>query len=132
MSLWPGAIQADDMPPLHSESPPSFTADMVISADPQGRPSVAATISIPYGEVQWIRIPPAERRAAHVEVSISIQGRRRDPLHGDLWERRVVVPSFAASRSPNAALTDRRVFHLPPGRHEVRVTVRDLNGGLES
>jgi GWxTD domain-containing protein len=126
------AAWADDLPPMRADSPPVFSADLAISLDAQGKPTLSTTITVPFREVQWVLIPPDGRRAAHIAVSVAFEGKRRDPIYGDLWERRVVVPSFGASRSPNSAITERKVFALPPGRYQARVVVHDLNGDLKS
>lgn len=122
---------ATDLPPLRATSPPYFTTELAISLDGEGRPALSATVHVPFTDVQWIKIAPGERRAAHIEVSVSFEA-KGGKLHGDLWQRRVVVPSHAASRSPNSSITDRRVFAIPPGKYKARIVVRDMNAELKS
>lgn len=123
---------ADDLPPLRPSAPPFFTADPAISLDPSGHPSLVVTVSVPFTELQWLKLAPGDHHAAHVEFTVVFEGKRGERQFGDVWERRVVVPSFAASRSPNTAVSDRRTFDLPPGRYRLRVRIRDLNGDMQS
>jgi GWxTD domain-containing protein len=126
------ARAAEDLPPMRSEGNPLFASDLAISLDAQGTPAVSASVSIPFSQVQWVLAPPGDRRMARVEISIAFQGQKKGRAFGDLWERSIAVPTFAASRSPNTAISERRTFQLPPGRYEARVVVRDLNGGQRS
>jgi GWxTD domain-containing protein len=123
--------RATDLPPLRPESPPFFTTELAISLDAEGHPALSATVHVPFTDIQWIKVPPGERRAANIEISVSFEG-KGGQLYGDLWQRRVAVPSHAASRSPNSSITDRRVFPLPPGKYKARIVVRDLNAELQS
>ena len=140
LTAWPllaGVAGAVDLPPLRSEQPPFFSADVALALDPDGRPALGVSVTVPYQELQWVRLAEAgDRRAARAEVTVVFEpegrGRDREKLAGDVWERRLVVPGFAASRSPNATLVEKRTFELPPGRYEARVIVRDLNAGTES
>jgi GWxTD domain-containing protein len=122
---------ATDLPPLRPESPPFFTTELAISLDGEGHPALSATVHVPFTDIQWIKVPPGERRASSIEISVSFEA-KGGKLYGDLWQRRVVVPSHAASRSPNSSITDRRVFPLPPGKYKARIVVRDLNAELQS
>src|SRR5262249_55846016 len=117
---------------MRSEGPPLFSTDLAISLDAEGHPAVSAAVTIPFHQVQWVIAPPGARRQAHVEISIAFKGHSKSRMFGDLWERTVAVPTYAASRSPNTAISDHRTFDLPPGHYEARVMVRDLNGGQRS
>lgn len=126
-----GFARAEDLPPLRSLNPPLFTADVAISGDPQGRPGVSVAIHIPYLELQWSKIPAGF--AAGVELTVSIAPRRPGRIYGDAWSRRLAVATFTQTRAPGASISERRSFAVPPGRYEVRVTVRDLGSeGLSS
>lgn len=125
-------VRGDDLPPMRSQGPPLFSADLAISLDAQGHPAVSASVNIPFSQVQWVILPPGDRRGAHVEISIAFHRKGKGRMFGDLWERTVAVPTYAASRSPNTSITERRTFDLPPGRYEARVVVRDLNGDQRS
>jgi GWxTD domain-containing protein len=125
------AVYADDLPPMRSEAPPLFSADLAISLDAQGKPAVSTAVNIPFHQIQWVIAAPGDRRVAHVEISVAFHG-KKSRMFGDLWERTVAVPTYAASRSPNTAITEHRTFDLPPGHYEARVMVRDLNGGQRS
>jgi GWxTD domain-containing protein len=128
----PAPAAADDLPPLRPTSPPFFTADPAISLDPTGHPTLVVVVSVPFTELQWLKISPGDRHAAHVEFTVVFEGKKGGRQYGDVWEQRAVVPSFGASRSPNNSLSDRRTFDLPAGTYRLRVRVRDLNGGMES
>jgi GWxTD domain-containing protein len=130
-----GTPAAENLPPLRGEQLPQFTADLVLSLDSEGRPAMAVSIAVPYQDLQWVRPGPPQpdgRLAARAELTVVFEPRDRSRLRGDVWERRLVVPGFEASRSPNAALIEKRTFDVPPGRYRVRVTVRDLNADTQS
>ncbi|HYM82266.1 MAG TPA: GWxTD domain-containing protein [Candidatus Limnocylindria bacterium] len=126
---------AADLPPLRGDHPPFFTADLVISLDAEGRPALGVSITVPYQELSWIR-PPDDpddgRLAAGAELTVVFDPGGARTLSGDVWERRVVVGSYSASRSASAVLLEKRSFTVPPGRYQLSVTVRDLNAGIES
>src|SRR5215510_516088 len=132
--------RADDVPPLRSAQPPFFSADLSLSLDPDGHPAMGVSVTVPYGELQWIRLADTgDRRAARAQLTVVFEPdsrtrskRKSSELGGDVWERRLVVPGFAASRSPNATMVEKRRFDLPPGHYEAKVTVRDLNSGTQS
>ena len=131
LALGATPTRAADLPPVRAESPPFFTTDLAIALDSLGRPALSAIIHVPYTDVSWIKVPPGERRAAHIEISFAFEG-KGGKFYGDLWQRRVVVPSHGASRSPNSSISDRRVFALPPGKYKARIVVRDMNADLQS
>ena len=116
---------ADDLPPLRAEHPPLFVADLAITLDADGHPGLSAAVTVPYSSLQWVRSPGAY--AAGAEVAVAFEPTSRNRVYGDVWERRVTVPSFGATMSPNASLAERRSFDVPPGRYRVRVSVRDIN-----
>lgn len=121
---------AVDLPPLRSERPPVFTADVAISLTPDGRPGMSVAVTIGHGELQWVRIPRGF--AAGAEISVAFEPHDHGRIFGDVWEKRIVVPSFGATISPNTAIVEKRSFDMPPGRYELRVSVRDLNGDQTS
>ncbi|NOT32542.1 MAG: GWxTD domain-containing protein [Candidatus Eisenbacteria bacterium] len=130
---WSSApARALDLAPLRPDAAPYFLADPVISLDGDGKPTMTVSVSVPFYEVQWVKVGPADRRAARVEFTVVFDPGRGRRQFGDTWERRVVVPTAAASRSPNSRVADRRSFPIPAGRYELRVEVRDLNSGLGS
>lgn len=114
-----------DLPPLRAERPPQFTADVVVSLDSEGRPALSVTVSLPYAELQWIRITGGY--AAGAEITVVFEPNGSGPERGDAWERRLVVGSFENTTSTVAAIVERKSFSLPPGRYELRVGVQDLN-----
>jgi len=122
--------QAADMPPMRSEEPPFFTADLAITLDSLGRSAAGVAISVPYTELEWRKLPTGY--GAGIDLTVSITPRDKRRLYGNGWQRRIAVPSFSATRSPNTALLEKQVFPLPAGRYSVRVEVSDLNGGAGS
>jgi GWxTD domain-containing protein len=129
------ACRAENLPPLRGDRNPVFSADPVISLDAEGHPALGVAISIPYQELQWIRLdgsPGPPRYAARLELTVVLEPDAHAPLGGDVWERRLVVPTYEASRSARAAVLEHRTFAVPPGRYALRVTVRDLNAETES
>ena len=126
----PGTARALDLPPLRGETPPQFVADVAISLDSEGHPALAVTISIPHADLQWTR--SSAGWAAAAEIAVVFQPRGPGRSYGDVWERRVVVDRFEATTSMVAALVERRVFAMPPGRYELRVTVRDAQAEIAS
>jgi GWxTD domain-containing protein len=121
---------AEDLPPLRSTRPPGFTADLAISVDDQARPGVGITISLPHGELQWVKVPNGY--AAGAEFTVVLRPVRGGRLYGDVWNRRVAVATFAATRAPGAMITERRTLAVPPGRYRVEVSVRDLSSDVGS
>jgi GWxTD domain-containing protein len=125
--------RAVDLPPLRSDVPPFFTADVVITLDRDQRPALSVSITVPYQELEWIRLqPPSERLGAAVELAVVFESRRRAEVPGDAWERRIVVADFAASRARNAVVLEKRTIAVPPGAYRARITVRDLNAGSQA
>ena len=119
-----------DLPPLRSEGAPAFTADLAISLDADASPGLSISLTIPFDELQWIRVPGGYGAAA--EISVSFEPRHHGPGAGDAWERRVFVRGFDRTHSPQAVVQERRSFHLEPGPYDVRVTVQDENSKLVS
>jgi len=121
-----GSARAVDLPPLRGSSVPSFTADVAISLDGQGRPALSVSVLVPYRDLQWILLPRGY--AAGAEIMVSFEPHRRGRrVYGDVRERRLVVPSFGNTVSATSAIVESRSFQVPPGRYLARVTVRDLN-----
>ncbi len=121
----PATCGASDRPPLRSERPPYFTADVAISLDSEGRPALAVAVTIPYPELEWVKRPGAY--AAGAEVGVVFQPRGKARLYGDVWERKLLVAGFSTVTSPASSVVEKRSFAVPPGRYQVRISVRDLN-----
>ncbi|HEY2953809.1 MAG TPA: GWxTD domain-containing protein [Candidatus Eisenbacteria bacterium] len=114
-----------DIAPLRSDQPPYFSADIAISVDGEGHPAIVVSITVPYGELQWVKL--ARGYGTGAELAVVFEPRSRGRSYGDAWVRRVAVPSFEATRSPTAALLEKRSFALPPGPYDIRITVEDLD-----
>jgi GWxTD domain-containing protein len=121
----PSLSSALDFPQLRADRAPFFTADIAVSVDSAGRPAMQVSVTVPYQDVQWIRLDRGYGMG--VELAVVFQPKGRGRSYGDVWERRIAVPSFEATRSPNAALIEKRDFALPPGRYDMRVSVADLS-----
>jgi len=119
------SAHATDLPPLRSIEPPLFSADIVLSLDSEAKPTIIVSVSLPYQELQWIRLPHGYASAAEFTVVFEPRGRSRE--FGDVWERRVSVGSFEATRSSSSAIVERRSFELPPGHYQVRVQLKDAS-----
>lgn len=129
-AIGPRRATGSDLPPLRSSSPPYFTCDAAISLDKNERPSLSTVITIPYPNLQWIRVPAGF--AAGVEISVSFEPKSGGRIYGDNWQRRVTVADFASTRSRGGSLIERRTLNVPPGRYRIRVRLEDLNGELDS
>ncbi|MBI1796575.1 MAG: GWxTD domain-containing protein [Candidatus Eisenbacteria bacterium] len=128
-----GPARALDLPPLHSERPPFFSADVAISLDHGQHPALSVSITLPYSELEWILLDPHQPRlAAGVEFTVVFEARGKTEVPGDAWERRAVVADYRASRRPNAVFLEKRTIAVPPGSYHARITARDLNSGQES
>jgi len=121
---------AMDIPPLRADSPPYFSADVGISVDAEGRSQVSVSITLPYAELQWVKLTGGY--GAGAEFSVVIQPRGRGRSFGDAWVRRVAVPSFESTRSPNAVILEKRNFSTPPGTYDLRISLEDLDSQEES
>src|SRR5258708_814767 len=115
-----------ELPTLHSEQPPDFSTDLAVIRDGEGRPSLVATVSIPYTEIQWVR--GARGYSASVEITVAADSRGSRRGYGGSRQRDLLVPGYAATRSPNSSLVERDTLGLPPGRYDLRVGVHDLQG----
>lgn len=113
-----------DRAPLRPAGPPFFTADALVSLDSLGRPALGLSVSLPYSELRWVKLQGGY--AAGVEITATFEPRSLSRVFGDLWERRVAVPTFAMTHASGAVLFERRNFSVPPGRYTVRVGVRDV------
>jgi len=121
----PVAAAGQDLPSLHSISPPMFTADLAVAVDSTSRARVKAVVSVPYPELNWQRAGEGfSAGAAFVVELVPDKGPRR--LYGDSWEKRVLVPDYASTTSHRNQLVESREFEVPPGRYDVRVSVRDV------
>ncbi len=119
-----------DIPPLRSDRPPLFTADLAISLDAQGATSLSVSFTVPQSELQWIRLPRG--MGAGVEWTVAISHPDGFPAGGDVWERQVVLADFRAVQTPGAVLVEQRTFTLGAGRYQVRLAVTDGNSGSRS
>lgn len=126
----PADVAALDFPPLRSDRPPYFASDVSIAVDAEGRSQVAVVVTLPYTEMQWVKLAGGYGAAAEITVVFEPRGKSRN--YGSTWVRRVAVPSFEATRSPNATVVERRAFGPPPGTYDLRVSVVDLDAGEES
>jgi GWxTD domain-containing protein len=116
---------AVDLPALRADHSPLFSADLVISLDSAGRPALSVTLSVPYQELQWVKLPSGYASGAEFTVVFESHGSGRD--FGDVWERRIVVPSFEFTASAASTMVEKRIFDVPPGRYEIRIQLRDVN-----
>jgi len=130
---WAAAVGApgQDLPTLHSMNPPSFTADLAVAVDSTSRARVKAVVSIPYPELNWQRAGDGySAGASYVVELVPDKGPHR--LYGDAWEKRILVPDYAATTSHRNQLVETREFDVPPGKYGVRVSVRDIRALAES
>lgn len=124
------SVRAAEMPTLRAESAPLFSADLAVIRDGEGRPSLVVTITVPYTDVQWTRSPRGYN--ASLELSAVLETRRGARGFGGNWKRELLVPSYAATRSPSATLVERDTLRAPPGNYSLRVSVHDLQADEES
>jgi GWxTD domain-containing protein len=128
-----GSAGATDLPPLRSDRPPFFSADIAISLDREQHPALSVSITVPYSELEWIVLEPqASRLGAGMEFTVVFESRSKAIVPGDAWERRLVVADYRASRAPNAVVLEKRTISVPPGSYRARISVRDLNSSEES
>jgi len=119
-----------ELPTLRAEAPPGFSADLSVIRDGEGRPSLVLSVSVPYTELQWVR---SERGfTASVEITAALDSRRGGRGYGGNWQRHLLVPSYASTRSPNATLVERDTLRAPPGRYSLRVGLHDLQADQAS
>ena len=128
IALAPSRGAALDIPPLRADRPPYFSSEVAISVDAEGRPEITVAVTLPYGELQWVKLERGYGAGAEFKVVFEPRGRSQN--YGDTWVRRIAVPSFETTRSPNAVLHERRTFAPRPGTYDLRVSVEDL-GSLE-
>ena len=128
--LAPGAARAVDTPALRPVQPPYFSADVAVTIDTLAHTSVNVTITVPYAELNWNKVPAGY--AAGAGFSVELQPVRGERLYGSAWEKRLAIESYAATRSSRNNLIVTRSFDMPPGRYRVRVHVRDVGSEQES
>jgi GWxTD domain-containing protein len=124
------AARATDVPPLRAMQPPFFNADVAVSVDTLAHPTVTVTITLPYAELNWNRVPTGY--GAGAGFTVELEPDRRDRLFGGSWEKRLLIGSYDATRSSRTSLTVSRTFAVPPGRYHVRLHVRDVSSEMES
>ncbi len=112
--------------PLLSETSPRFGADLTLDLNSTGT-SVGFDFETPASELQFVRVPAGY--GAAIEVTVIFRDNHGNDAGGDVWEDRVTVPTFAASRNPTYRLRYHRDFPLPAGKFDVEVSLADLNGG---
>jgi GWxTD domain-containing protein len=126
----PSRGAAAEIAPLRADRPPYFSADIGISVDAEGRSQVAVSITLSYTELQWVKLTGGY--GAGVEFAVVFQPRGPGRNYGDAWVRRIAVPSFETTRSPNAVILERRTFSPPPGSYDLRISTEDLDSQEES
>src|SRR5262245_41905893 len=127
----PAAAAGQELPALHSMTPPSFTADLAVAVDSTSRARVKVAVSVPYTELNWQRAGEGFSAGASFVVElVPDKGPRR--LYGDSWEKRILVPDYGTTTSHRNQLVETRDFEVPPGKYDVRVAVRDVRALEES
>ncbi len=127
---FPAFARGADLPPLRSASSPYFSADLAVTIDTLTHPSLVVTITLPYTELSWNRVPGGY--AAGAGFAVDLQPGREDRLYGGSWEKRLLLASYGATRNARNNLVVTRTFDVPPGRYKVRIHVRDVSSELES
>ena len=113
--------------PLLGETSPRFGADLRSSLTARGT-AVSLDLEIPYSELQFIRVPGGY--GAVFQVTVVFRSEKKDEqAGGDVWEDRIAVATFEASRDPASRARFRRTFALDPGKYRVETSVEDKNGG---
>jgi GWxTD domain-containing protein len=125
------AAPGQDLPTLHSMSPPSFTADMAVAVDSTSHARVKATVSVPYPELNWQRNGDGYSAGVSYVVEL-VPDKGPHHLYGDAWEKRIMVSDYNATTSHRNQLVETREFDVPPGKYNVRVSVRDIRALDES
>jgi len=126
----PSRGAAMDIAPLRADRPPYFSADVVLSVDADGRSQVSVSITLSYTELQWVKLTGGF--GAGAEFAVVFQPRGPGRSYGDAWVRRIAVPSFETTRSPNAVILERKTFSPPPGSYDLRISAEDLDSQEES
>ena len=116
--------------PLIGDASPRFNADLRSSLTAAGT-AVALDLELPYSELQFIRLPGGYGAVLQVLV-VFRSAKQNEQVGGDVWEDRIVVPNFEASRDPASRARFRRTFALPAGEYRVEMSVEDQNGGRRS
>jgi GWxTD domain-containing protein len=124
------ASTGPDLPPLRASGAPYFTCDVAISLDRDAKPALSVAVSLPYPDLQWIRIPNGF--AAGAAISVVFEPHKPGRIYGDVWQHRVSVADYASTMSQSSMMVERRTIDVPPGRYTIRVMVSDLNGELQS
>ncbi len=112
------------------DASPRFDADLRSSLTASGT-AVALDLELPYSELQFIRLPGGYGAVLQVTV-VFRSAKKNEQVGGDVWEDRIVVPTFEASRDPASRARFRRTFSLPAGEYRVELSVEDQNGGRRS
>jgi GWxTD domain-containing protein len=129
-ALGPRASRSADLPTLKAEHPPYFTSDVAITLDAEGRPGLSVQVTVPYSELQWLKLERGY--GAGVVFSVSLEPRGKGQLYGDVWEKRIVVPVFSQTTAPGSVILEKRSFQVRPERYRVRVQIQDVNAEEES
>jgi len=112
--------------PIVSESSPRFGADVNAYLTPNGT-ALGFDFETPVSEVAFIKVPAGY--GAAVRVTVVFRGNHNRQEGGDVWDHRVVLATFEATREATNRIRFHRDFRLEPGDYKVDVTLEDLNGG---
>jgi GWxTD domain-containing protein len=126
----PPQARALDSAPLRSLQAPFFTADVSVTMDTLTHASVSVTITVPYSEFNWARVPAGY--AAGAQFTVELEPSHRERLYGGSWDKRLLVHPYDATHSSRNSVVAQRSFEVPPGRYKVRLRVRDIGSGMES
>jgi hypothetical protein len=121
---------AVDLPSLHSDSAPQFTADVGVSVDPKGTPGLSLMVSLVYPELVWFK--ENDGFAGRFEVTAEFKPAAKGQIIGDAWQRQVRVSTFDQTTAFASTIVEQRTFQVPPGRYALKVVVRDLNSQMQS
>ncbi len=121
----PVRAASSDRPSLRSFQPPFFNADLSVAVDSSSRAKVRAVVSVPYPELNWVKDEAGYSAGVAIVIELRpLQGSKR--LYGDSWEHRLKIADYATTSSMRNQLVETREFAVPPGRYNVRVSLRDV------
>jgi len=87
--------------------------------------SVSVTLTVPYAELSWNRVPGGY--AAGAAFTVELDPPQRERLYGASWEKRLLLRSYDDTHGSRNNMIVQRYFAVPPGRYRVRVHVRDVS-----
>ncbi len=123
------AQETNQTAPLIGLTSPRFGAAIHAYLTAQGA-SLGFDLECPYSELQFIRINNGF--GAAVRARVIFRGAKNRQAGGDVWEERLAVATFEATRDASARLRFHRDFRLSAGEYKVEVQLEDLNGGRVS